>query len=120
MSRAVSATQRTLTAIRKADRLPRDITTRKSNRRGISTSGRGSGGSSIYWAQITAVTSNEMYVADIYFNRFDTVSETGQNVKVWDIVDPLVVGDWIPVKKAKPVTSADIQYECAQQLGAIG
>lgn len=90
-----------------------------------------SGGTSVYWAEITAVTDEKNYVADIYFARTaedpaeDDPAETDKKVRVWDIVDELAVGDFIPVAPAvsPPSDSEDkpeYNYECCQQLGAVG
>ena len=112
MTRAVAATQRTVNAIRKADKLPRDITVNKSNRLGISYTGRkGGGGTSIYWAKILTVVDSNNYTADVYYSRSSQVAGGGaddSNVKlrVWDIVDEVAVGDYIPVIPATASFSA--------------
>lgn len=80
--------------------------------------GMGGGGLEILWAKVTAVTDANNYTVSIY-NRSDetTALETSKQCRVFDIVDSLVVNDWIPVQ-ASSVTGED--YECIQQLGVLG
>lgn len=81
-----------------------------------------SAGSTIKWAKITAVTDANNYTADIYSNRDADADETGATVKVYDIVDLLLVNDWIPVEKRKHGTEESIEsfWTNVQQLGAVG
>lgn len=78
----------------------------------------GGGGANIYWAKITGVTDANNYTVSIY-NRKDesTAIATGKQCRVFDIVDRLVVNDWIPVQTS---TVTDEDYECIQQMGAVG
>ena len=70
----------------------------------------------ILWARITSGGGNN-YTATIYKDRASTPFESGKSVKVWDIVDSLAVNDWIPVV---PSASNNLDYECSQQIGAVG
>ena len=119
MTRALAATPRTITAIRKADRLPRNMLPQQ-KRQVSAVGGRSfpSAGTVIYWAEITAVTDANNYTCDIYFSRANaTADEIDKLVRVWDIVDTMAVGDWFPVI---PSEVTDVDYECSQQMGAVG
>ena len=127
MAKAVSATTRTLNAIRKADKLPRDLRV-NNNRRGVSMLGRrkSSGSMVIYWAKIKSVIDAKNYLADIWYSRAAySAEETQMRVRVWDIVETLAVDNWIPVIPAvpdpdHPDDDTGYDYECSQQLGILG
>ena len=88
----------------------------KRGRRGGGTSIPG--GAEIKWAKITAVTDANNYTVSIY-DRSDeaTPTETSKQCRVFDIVDQLAVNDWIPVQSSN-ISGED--YECIQQMGAVG
>ena len=75
-------------------------------------------GVTIYWAKVTAVTDANNYTVSIY-DRSDeaTAIATSKQCRVFDIVDELAVNDWIPVQTSS-ITGED--YECLQQMGAVG
>lgn len=115
--KAVAATPRTLNAVRKADALPRNLLNDK-KRVNVSKINRATpGGTSIYWAKITAITDARNYTVDIYDRSDETIAiETGKQLRVFDIIDSIAVGTWIPVQ-ASNITDKD--YESVQQLGDI-
>jgi hypothetical protein len=76
-----------------------------------------SGGTKVSWAKITAVTDSHNYTASIWTDRNETdPAETDKALYVYDIIDSLSVGDWIPVQ-ASNITDKD--YENIQQLGLL-
>ena len=76
----------------------------------------GSSGTSIKWAEVTAVTDANNYTCDIYADRNDSATETDKAVYVWDIADELSVGDFFPVQSSK---ITDVDYESIQQIGLL-
>jgi len=78
----------------------------------------GGGGTTVYWAKVTAVTDANNYTVSIY-DRSDesTAIATSKQCRVYDIVDSLAVDDWMPVQTSN-IDGED--YECIQQLGAVG
>ena len=76
------------------------------------------GGTTISWAKVTGVTDANNYTVSIY-DRSDesTAIESGKQMRVFDIVDSLAVGDWVPVQTSN-ISGED--YECMQQMGAVG
>ena len=78
----------------------------------------GTGGTTVSWAKVTAVTDANNYTVSIY-DRSDegTPTETSKQMRVFDIVDSLAVGDWVPVQSSS-IDGED--YECLQQMGAVG
>ena len=115
MSSGILADKRTVEAIRKADRLPGVLTTIKVP---APISQTATAATKIYWAKVTAVTDANNYTVSIY-DRSDesTAIETSKQMRVYDIIDQLVIDDWVPVQKSN-IDGED--YECIQQLGALG
>jgi len=81
-----------------------------------------SGGTTILWAKVTAVTDANNYTVSVWSSRTsyengDDALATSKQCRVPDIVDSLAVNDLIPVE----TTTLDGEdYICNQQLGAIG
>jgi hypothetical protein len=78
----------------------------------------GGGGTTILWAKVTAVTDANNYTVSTY-DRSDesTALATAQACYVYDVVDEMLVDDWFPVQTSN---KTDIDYECIQQIGAVG
>ena len=79
-------------------------------------------GGSILWAVITTTTDANNYVCSIWLSRGsyvngDPAEETLMEVRVPDLVDTMAVGDGFPVV-ASDIAGED--YECIQQMGAVG
>lgn len=115
MVKALAATQRTISAIRKADALPTLLPGGRMRKGAYPSSG---GGTTVYWAKVTGVTDANNYTVSIY-DRSDesTAIETSKQCRVFDIVDSLAVNDWFPVQESS-ISGED--YEGLQQLGAVG
>lgn len=75
-------------------------------------------GTTILWAKITVVGDANNYTVSIY-DRSDegTPIESNKQCRVFDIVDQLSVGDWIPVQTSN---ISGVDYESIQQMGAVG
>ena len=76
------------------------------------------GGTSIKWAKVTAVTDANNYTTSIYasFDFTGTALETGKVARVGFIINALSVNDGFPVK-ASSISGVD--YECIQQIGLL-
>jgi len=102
------------TTVKRVEHTPKGARSYRSKHKNNS----GGGGTVIYWAKVTGSTDANNYTCDIYFSRNNSLAdETGKAVRVWDIVDTLANNDWIPVQPSE-VPSED--YECIQQMGAVG
>jgi len=116
--RALAATKRTVTAIKKADALPIEITGGK--RKGAYPS---SGTTMIRWAKVKSKTDDETYVCDIYNNRDDSASEGDVSVGVHDLATGETIPNdtWFMVRKETWGTggSAETKWTCIQNLGLI-
>lgn len=75
----------------------------------------GSGGSSIYYAKITAVTDANYYTASIYANSdLSDTPTTGKDIYVMALTDELAVNDVVPVKSAyvKIYSDQSVDTDC--------
>jgi len=115
MKTAIMATPRTVAAIRKADALPVVVGGGRMRKGAYPSTG---GGTTVYWAKVTAVTDANNYTVDIYDRSDETTAiAESQQCRVHDIVDEMVVGDWFPVQTSN-IEGED--YESIQQMGAVG
>jgi hypothetical protein len=118
--RAVAATSRTEEAIRRADQLSRNQVDKLPGN--SSPPSNANGGTTIKWAEVSAVTDANNYTCDIWTSRSsyaasESAEESNKQVRVPTIVDQLSVGDNFGVEAT---TLSGEDYIATQQLGAVG
>ena len=86
MTGAIAATQRTIGAIRKADKLPRNLTGNGIKRVPVSKTTSNASGTSTLPVKITAKTDYNTYTADVFGDGLDqTATVTGATIRVLSI-----------------------------------